>query len=217
MPLFPRWTNTVSRLSVVLLLAVPAVAIAGLLILVRSPYGTKQLRQIVQPIQFDHRHHVGDEGIDCRYCHYSVERSPVAGIPPTEVCMSCHAQIWNKSPLLGMVREYYFKDRPIPWNSVHNLPDFVYFNHSIHVNKGVGCVSCHGRVDQMAAVEQVSPLTMAWCLECHRDPVKNLRPVEFVTSMTWRPDPGVEAEKLGADLAKLYNVHTRTSCDTCHR
>jgi hypothetical protein len=217
MPLFPRWTNTVSRLSVVLLLAVPAVAIAGLLILVRSPYGTKQLRQIVQPIQFDHRHHVGDEGIDCRYCHYTVEKSPSAGIPPTQVCMSCHAQIWNKSPLLGMVREYYFKDRPIPWNSVYNLPDFVYFNHSIHVNKGVGCVSCHGRVDQMAAVEQVSPLTMGWCLECHRDPVKNLRPVEFITSMTWKPDPGVEAEKLGADLAKLYNVHTRTSCDTCHR
>ncbi|HXX30179.1 MAG TPA: cytochrome c3 family protein [Myxococcaceae bacterium] len=217
MPLFPRWTNTVSRLSVVLLLALPAVAIAGLLILVRSPYGTKQLRQIVQPIQFDHRHHVSDEGIDCRYCHYTVEKSPSAGIPPTSLCMSCHAQVWNKSPLLGMVREHYFTDRPIPWNSVHNLPDYVYFNHSIHVNKGIGCVSCHGRVDQMAAVEQVSPLTMSWCLECHRDPAKNLRPVEFITSMTWKPDPGVDADKLGRDLAKLYNVHTRTSCDTCHR
>jgi len=217
MPLFPRWTNTVSRLSVVIMLAVPAVAIGGLLILVRSPYGTKQNRQIVQPIQFDHRHHVGDEGIDCRYCHYTVEKSPNAGIPATQVCMSCHAQVWNKSPLLSLVREAYFKDRPIPWNSVHNLPDFVYFNHSIHVNKGVGCASCHGRVDQMPSVEQVSPLTMSWCLDCHRDPQKNLRPVEYMTSMTWKPDPGVDGEKLGADLAKLYNVHTRTSCDTCHR
>lgn len=217
MPLFPRWTNTVSRLSVVIMLAVPGLAIGGLLVLVRSPYGTKQKREVVQPIQFDHRHHVGDDGIDCRYCHYTVENSPRAGIPPTEVCMSCHAQVWNKSPLLSLVREAYFKDRPIPWNSVHNLPDFVYFNHSIHVNKGVGCASCHGRVDEMAAVEQVSPLTMSWCLECHREPQKNLRPVEYMTSMTWKPDPGVDGEKLGADLAKLYNVHTRTSCDTCHR
>ncbi len=217
MPLVPRWTNTVSRLSVVLMLALPAVAIGGLLILVRSPYGTKVHREVVQPIQFDHRHHVSDEGIDCRYCHYTVEKSPRAGIPSTQVCMSCHAQVWNKSPLLGLVREYYFKDRPIPWNSVHNLPDFVYFNHSIHVNKGVGCASCHGRVDQMAQVDQVSPLTMSWCLDCHRAPEKNLRPVEYMTSMTWAPDPGVDGEKLGSDLAKLYNVHTRTSCDTCHR
>jgi hypothetical protein len=217
MPLFPRWTNTVSRVSILVMLGVPAVAIGALLVLVRSPYGTKQKREIVQPVQFDHRHHVGDDGIDCRFCHFTVENSPRAGIPSTQVCMACHAQVWNKSPLLGIVRQHYFEDRPIPWNSVHNLPDFVYFNHSIHVNKGVGCASCHGRVDEMPAVEQVSPLTMSWCLECHRSPEKNLRPVEFMTSMTWKPEPGIDAEKLGADLAKLYNVHTRTSCDTCHR
>jgi hypothetical protein len=131
--------------------------------------------------------------------------------------MSCHAQVWNKSPLLGLVREYYFKDRPIPWNSVHNLPDYVYFNHAIHVNKGVGCVTCHGRVDQMALVQQKAPLSMGWCVECHRHPEPQLRPVEFITSMTWQPDPGVDRQKLGAMLAQQYNVHTRISCDACHR
>ncbi len=217
MALFPRWTNTVSRLTGALLLGIPAAALAGLMLYVRSPYGTKQNREIIQPIEFDHRHHVGDEGIDCRYCHFSVETSPSAGIPSTTVCMSCHAQVWNKSPLLSLVRAHYFKDRPIPWNSVHNLPDFVYFNHSIHVNKGVGCVTCHGRLDQMALVQQQAPLTMGWCLDCHRNPEKNLRPVEYVTSMSWQPDPGVDPERLGAGLAKQYNVHTRISCDTCHR
>ena len=131
--------------------------------------------------------------------------------------MSCHAQVWNKSPLLGLVREYYFKDRPIPWNSVHNLPDFVYFNHAIHVNKGVGCVTCHGRVDQMALINQQAPLSMGWCVDCHRNPEPQLRPVEFITSMTWQPAPGVDRQKLGAQLAQQYNVHTRTSCDACHR
>ena len=217
MALFNRWTNTVSRLSVALLLGVPAVGLAGLMMFVRTPYGTKQNRQIVQPIQFDHRHHVRDEGIDCRYCHFSVDKSPSAGIPSTTVCMSCHAQIWNKSPLLGVVREKYFTDRPIPWNSVHNLPDYVYFNHSIHVNKGVGCVTCHGRLDHMPQVQQVAPMNMGWCLSCHRNPEPNLRPVEFITSMTWKPAPGTDTVQLGKELAEKYNVHTRISCDTCHR
>jgi hypothetical protein len=146
-----------------------------------------------------------------------VEKSPYPGLPATTICMSCHAQVWNKSPLLGLVREYYFKDRPIPWNSVHNLPDFVYFNHAIHVNKGVGCVTCHGRVDQMALIQQQAPLSMGWCVSCHRNPEPQLRPVEFITSMTWQPAPGVDREKLGAQLAQQYNVHTRTSCDACHR
>ena len=119
-----------------------------------------------------------------------MEKSPYPGLPSTTICMSCHAQVWNKSPLLGLVREYHFKERPIPWNSVHNLPDFVYFNHSIHVNKGVGCVTCHGRVDQMALINQKSPLSMGWCVECHRNPEPHLRPVEFITSMTWQPAPG---------------------------
>ena len=216
MALFNRWTNTVSRLSVVILLGTPAVGISLLMLYVRTPWGTKQYRDIVQPIEFDHRHHAGDEGIDCRYCHFSVDKSPHAGLPSTTTCMSCHAQIWNKSPYLAMVRKAYFTDRPIRWRRVHNLPDYVYFNHSIHVNKGVGCVTCHGRVDQMPYVNQVAPLTMGWCISCHRDPTPNLRPLEYVTSMTWTP-PGGDARKVGEEVAKKYNVHTRISCTTCHR
>lgn len=214
-PLFPRWTNTVSRLSVLLALGAPALGIAALMIYVRSPFGTYAEHPVEQPIQFDHRHHVGDEGIDCRYCHTTVENSPSAGIPPTSTCMNCHSQVWNKSPLLQYVRQKYFTDQPIPWNRVHHVPDFVYFNHSIHVNKGVGCVTCHGRIDQMPSVTQQSPLTMQWCLECHRSPEKNLRPLDQITSMTWQPEG--DPEEQGRLLAQKYNVHTRTSCTTCHR
>jgi hypothetical protein len=217
-PLFPRWTNTVSRVSAAALLAIPAIAIGGLLAYVRSPFVTFQNRPVEQPIEFDHRHHYRDEQIDCRYCHHAVEESPTAGIPSTEVCMSCHGQVWNQSPYLALVRQAYFTDQPIPWVRVHNLPDFVYFNHAIHVAKGVGCVTCHGRVDEMAAIEQVAPLTMQWCLDCHRDPKPHLRPQEFITSMTWQPpqEPAKAAE-LAEQLYKDNDVHSRTSCSTCHR
>jgi hypothetical protein len=217
-PLFPRWTNTVSRLSAALLLAIPAVALGTLMVYVRSPLGTFQGHPIEQPLEFDHRHHVADEGIDCRFCHHTVEESPSAGIPSTTVCVGCHAQIWNKSPYLAEVRELFFADRPIPWVRVHSLPEFAYFNHAIHVNKGVGCVTCHGRVDQMPAVYQAAPLTMGWCLECHRNPGPNLRPVEHITSMTWTPpEKPEERAELARELVQRYNVHARTSCDTCHR
>ena len=217
-PLFPRWTNTVSRASAALLLAIPAIAIGGLMAYVRSPFVTNQHRPPEQPIQFDHRHHVKDKGLDCRYCHWTVEKSPSAGIPSTTVCMSCHAQLWNKSPYLAPVREAYYTNQPIPWVRVHNLPDFVYFNHSIHVAKGVGCATCHGRVDQMGAIEQVAPLTMAWCLDCHRDPKPHLRPQEFITSMTWTPPAKPEeATALANQLAEENDVHSRVSCSTCHR
>lgn len=207
-----------SRLSAAMLLAVPAIAIGGLLAYVRSPHVTNQAHPVEQPIEFDHRHHAGDEQIDCRYCHWTVEKSPSAGIPSTTVCMSCHAQVWNKSPYLTEVRKAFFADQPIPWVRVHNLPDFVYFNHSIHVGKGVGCATCHGRVDQMGAIEQAAPLTMSWCLDCHRNPAPNLRPAEFITSMTWAPPADkAEAAELAEKLSKEYDVHSRTSCSTCHR
>ena len=207
-----------SRASVAALLAFPALALGGLMAYVRSPFVTNQNRPIEQPIEFDHRHHAGDEQIDCRYCHFSVEKSPSAGIPSTTVCMSCHAQVWNKSPYLALVRQAYFTDQPIPWIRVHNLPDFVYFNHSIHVAKGVGCVTCHGRVDEMGAIEQVAPLTMEWCLDCHRDPKPHLRPQEFITSLTWKPDKDpVKAKALADKLFVENDVHGRTSCSTCHR
>jgi hypothetical protein len=216
-PLFPRWTNTVSRLSAAALLAIPAIAIGGLMAYVRSPLVTNQFNPPEQPIEFDHRHHAGDEQIDCRYCHWTVENSPSAGIPSTTVCVSCHAQVWNKSPYLNEVRKAFFTDQPIPWVRVHNLPDYVYFNHSIHVNKGVGCVTCHGRVDEMGAVYQQAPLTMSWCLDCHRNPGPNLRPAEAITSMTWTPPKGEDPVAYGEKLKKDYDVHARTSCDACHR
>jgi Cytochrome c7 and related cytochrome c len=189
--------------------------IGALLLYVRTPYGVSQHEQIVQPVLFDHRHHVQDDLIDCRYCHTSVEKAPSAGIPPTETCLSCHAQVWNKSPRLDPVRASWFTGQAIPWTRVHKLPDFVYFNHAIHVNKGIGCADCHGRVDQMASIEQAQPLSMGWCLACHRDPVPFLRPLDQITNMAWQP-PANQAE-VGPKLARQYDVHARVSCTTCHR
>ncbi len=196
-------------------LALPVVGVAALMLYVRTPYGTSQDQPVEQPVEFDHRHHVVDIGIDCRYCHTTVESGPYAGVPPSGTCMNCHSQVWNRSALLNLVRQDYFTDTPIPWVRVNRVPQFVYFNHSLHVNKGVGCVTCHGRVDQMPAVMQVAPLTMSWCLDCHRDPYPNLRPREEVTNLAWEP-PGDPVE-LGKRLAAQYDVHTRTSCTTCHR
>lgn len=207
--------NTLARLSLVVLAAGGAGTIGGLLIWARTPTARGMEQPVEQPLQFDHRHHTRDEGIDCRYCHNTVEKSAFAGIPPTQLCLNCHSQVWNKSPLLEPVRQSFIENKPMVWNRVYKVPEFVYFNHAIHVNKGVGCVTCHGRVDQMAAVEKASSLTMSWCLDCHRNPTKNIRPVEEVTNMTWKPegDP-VEATRV---FAEKNEVHTRTSCTTCHR
>ena len=213
--LFKPRSNTAFRLVLLVLVGGAVATLGGLMVWARTPGGTGQQDPPVQPVQFDHRHHVIDDGIDCRYCHTSVERAASAGIPSTALCMNCHAQIWNKSPRLEPVRESYFTGQPIPWTRVHRLPDFVYFNHGIHVSKGIGCETCHGRVDQMPAIEQVAPLTMGWCLECHRDPAPNLRPVEEVTTMGWVP-PG-DAVALAKELMKKNDVHSRTSCTTCHR
>ncbi len=192
--------------------------LAFAMVYVRSDLFTGVHDPVQQPVQFDHRHHVGDEGIDCRYCHFSVERSPSAGIPPTSLCLNCHSQIWQKSPYLEPVRQALFSDRPIRWARVHHLQDFVYFNHSIHVAKGVGCETCHGRVDRMPAVEKVNTLSMGWCLDCHRDPAPNLRPRGEVTTMGWQPpDAREDRIALGERLMRENDVHTRTSCSTCHR
>ena len=213
--LFPKHFNTVARLSASLALGIPAVAVAGILLYQRTPFATGQFRPEEQPVQFDHRHHVKDVGLDCRFCHFSVESAPVAGIPPTQVCMGCHGQVWNRSPLLDQVRNAYFTDRPIAWKRIHNLPDFVYFNHAIHVNKGVGCVTCHGTVDEMPSVMQVATLAMSFCLDCHRNPAPHIRPKDEVTNLHWVAE-GDPAE-LGRKLMQEYDVHTRTSCSTCHR
>ncbi|HZA51406.1 MAG TPA: cytochrome c3 family protein [Myxococcaceae bacterium] len=215
--LFPKPFNTVARVSAALALGVPAVATAVLLLYQRTSYATGQFHPYEQPVEFDHRHHVKDVGIDCRFCHHSVEVAATAGIPPTQLCMGCHGQVWNRSPLLDLVRNAYFTDRPIAWRRVHNLPDFVYFDHSIHVNKGVGCVSCHGRVDDMPSVMQVAELTMGFCLDCHRNPERHIRPKEEITNLAWAPPRGVDPIDLGKKLIQEYDIHPRTSCSTCHR
>jgi hypothetical protein len=166
--LFPRWSNTAYRLGLAALVCTALGGLTGAMIYVRTPWNTGQYDAVDQPVQFDHRHHVIDDEIDCLYCHQGAEVSDYAGVPSTEVCMGCHNQIWNDSPLLETVRRSYFSGKPIPWNRVHDLPDFVYFNHAVHVRGGVGCVACHGRVDEMARVYEVASLQMGWCLDCHR-------------------------------------------------
>ncbi len=164
-----------------------------------------------QPIAFSHKHHVGDDGIDCRYCHTSVEKSGFAGIPSTEICMTCHSQLFTDAPLLEPLRESARTGVPIRWQRVHDLPDFVFFDHSIHIAKGVGCVECHGRVDRMPRIERVASLEMQWCLGCHRNPAPHLRSREKVFDMAAAPDPTIAAR------VHLLNTRRMTDCSTCHR
>ena len=168
-----------------------------------------------QPVPFSHRHHVGGMGIDCRYCHTSVENAAFANIPPTKTCINCHSQIWANSPTLEPVRESFRTEKSIQWTRVHDLPDFAYFNHSIHVNKGIGCSTCHGPVDNMPLVWQEKSLQMEWCLECHRHPESYVRPREEVFNMEYQPPADQVA--LGSQLVKQYKIQSLTSCSTCHR
>ena len=213
--LFHRTTNIYSRLSIlaVLLFVVALGAIVAALHL--SGYNTNQAVHVEQPIQFSHAHHVGAMGIHCRYSHTSVEESAFAGIPATQVCMNCHSQIWADSPMLEPVRASARSDTSLEWTRVHNLPGFVYFDHSIHVKKGVGCATCHGRVDGMPLMRRENSLYMEWCLECHREPERFVRPREFVFSMDWQPPPDRLA--LGRKLIKEYRIEKLTSCSVCHR
>jgi hypothetical protein len=215
MQLFAKSADAFARIT----LGVVALILIGpplfLMWWVRTPYVTGQFSQVTQPIPFDHRHHVVDDGIDCLYCHEDAERSPHAGVPATELCLNCHSQIWNSSPALELVWQSRRDDRPIAWQRVTFLPDFVFFNHAIHVRKGVGCETCHGRVDEMARVYQAAPLTMGWCLDCHRAPQRYLRPLDAVTVMGYQP-PRPQAD-MGRDLAAKNGVRSITNCTTCHR
>jgi hypothetical protein len=213
---FPRWANYLLP-AVVLAAAGGALYVPVLLGFGFSPQTTAVGYAPEQPVSYSHALHAGKLGLDCRYCHTSVEKAAFAALPATQVCMNCHTAIKADSPKLLKVRESWVSGRPVEWVKVHDLPDYVYFNHSAHVNRGVGCVSCHGRVDQMEVVRQVRPLNMGWCLDCHREPEKHLRPVERVTNMSWKAgDQGKE----GAELKKRYgilDVGYMTNCSTCHR
>jgi hypothetical protein len=216
--IFHRSTNFISRFSVFSSVFLAGLALTGVLLAARAPYLTNQNVTREQPVQFSHKHHVGDDGIDCRYCHTGVEVSATAGVPPTKTCMNCHSVLFNTAGYLEPVRASYRDDKSIEWVRVHRLADYVYFNHSIHVNKGVGCSSCHGQINQMPLVFQASSLQMEWCLDCHRNPENVLRPKSQVFNMDWRA-PANQMEE-GKKLAKEYNIRTTaelTSCSTCHR
>ena len=183
-----------------------------------SAWATRVTQVRQQPVPFSHEHHVGGLGLDCRYCHTTVETSSFANIPPTKTCMNCHSQIWLASPTLEPVRASFRTGNSIRWTRVHDLPDFVYFNHSIHIDKGIGCESCHGRIDLMPLTAQEHTLQMSWCLDCHRQPEKYVRPREFVTAMGYHP--AGDQEEIGRRLVKEYGIQdarTLTSCNTCHR
>jgi hypothetical protein len=182
-----------------------------------SPWTTRVGVEVPQPVPFSHKHHVQDDGIDCRYCHTSVEKSGFAGLPSTEICMSCHSQLWTQAPVLAPVRESLTARTRLRWNRVHDLPDFVFFDHSIHVAKGIGCATCHGRVDEMPLVSKQQPLYMKWCLDCHKDPAKFMRPRTEVFNMAWQPP--ADQTNAGAQLVRQYHVETAPlrDCGTCHR
>lgn len=215
--LFHRSSNVVARASLVAVPAALAGAVALWGLLYRSPYFTAVFYARSQPVPFSHKHHVGGLGIDCRYCHDSVEESAFAGMPAQETCMHCHSQIWADSPLLRPVREGYRDNRSIQWARVNQLPDYVYFNHSIHVRKGVGCDTCHGRVDEMPLLWRQHSLTMKWCLSCHSAPEHSLRPREQVFNLRWRPE--TPQEELGRQLVQRYHISKQrlTDCYVCHR
>ena len=206
--------NTISKVSIfgALFLVLGALWLMGAVN--RSPYMTGQNVVIDQPVPFSHEHHVGGLGIDCRYCHTTVEQSSFAGMPSSKTCMSCHSQIFVDAPMLEPVRTSFQLDRSIPWVRVHDLPDFAYFDHSIHVAKGIGCASCHGPVDRMPLMWQDASLLMEWCLACHREPELHVRPRQEVFNMAWTPE---DQARLGAELVERYDIAKRTDCYACHR
>jgi len=213
--IFGSTANTVAKVSIV----AGAMLFGGGLILInaidRSAYTSGVNIPPEQPVPFSHKHHVSGVGIDCRYCHTSVEKSATSGIPATEICMSCHTQIWADAPMLEPVRESYRTGKSIEWVKVHDLPAYAYFHHAIHVNKGFSCATCHGRVDQMPLIWKVNTLHMNWCLDCHRNPEKYIRPKEEVYNMAYQPKE--DQLVLGARLVKEYNVRKLTDCSVCHR
>ena len=215
MQIFHHSTNTLAKVSIFGALFAAAGGLWLVLEINRSSYVTQAGVARIQPVQFSHQHHVGGMGIDCRYCHTSVEKSATAGIPPTQTCMNCHSQIWNTSPELEPVRESFRSGKSLEWVRVHDLPEFVYFNHSAHVNKGMGCTTCHGRIDRMPLVWQEASLQMEWCLECHRAPEKFVRPQHEVYNAAYEAPP--DQLELGRKLVHDYGLHPRTSCSTCHR
>jgi len=219
--IFPKWTNRLPLLIVVGVFLIGSLVTAGVWYYFTPKY-TRVGYQPIQPVAFSHAVHVGQVGMDCRYCHSTVEKSWFSNVPTSEVCMNCHTQVLKDSDKLALVRESAATGRPIPWVQIHKLPDYAYFNHSVHVNRGVSCVECHGQVNEMEEVYHAKSFSMTFCLDCHRDPASRLRPLDKITDLnwTWDPDPQVAAELQkanGEQLAQDWNVQSLQSCSTCHR
>lgn len=212
--LFRKSADNIFRIIVLGLVMITGLSIALGYGWSYSTFNTGQDAVVQQPVPFSHEHHVGGLGLDCRYCHTSVEVSAYAGLPASSICMNCHSQIWAESEMLRPVRESYANEKPLIWARVNDLPDFVYFNHSIHIYKGIGCESCHGRVDRMPLLSKAHTFHMEWCLECHKNPKPHLRPRDAVTVMGWQPG---NAEESPDTLARKYSVESKTDCYTCHR
>ncbi len=211
---FPKWTNRLP-LVIGLTLAVGAVSVVAGVWYFFSPKYTDAGYRPIQPVPYSHKLHAGDLGIDCRYCHTGVEKSAVASVPPTQTCMNCHTLILPESEKLAPVRESFISGQPIKWVRVHKTPDYAYFDHSSHIRAGVGCITCHGNITQMEVVRQVEPLSMSWCLDCHRNPEPYLRPVNEVTNMNWTPDENHD-QFVKEHIEKL-KLSPSTDCSRCHR
>jgi len=216
--LFPPRSNTFSKLSILVAVILLAGIAGGVVWYTHSPAFTKVGVEVSQPVAFPHNFHINGLGLDCRYCHTGVDQSSFADIPPAETCMSCHSQVATDSPMLQPVRDSFTNGTPIHWNRVNNLPDYVYFDHQIHVTKGVGCETCHGRVDQMTTAVREKYFYMSTCMECHADPAKFIRPIENVTEMGFVPSE--DQEVMGARLVNEYNIMSSVqlnNCSICHR
>jgi hypothetical protein len=216
--IFPRSANVYSKVIIVLVVLLICFAGWTTYAVFWSPYTTYVDVPLEQPVPFSHKHHVGDDGIDCRYCHTSVEKSSFADIPSTQICMTCHSQLWTEAPVLAPLRRSLTAREPIAWNRVNDLPDFVYFDHSIHIAKGVGCSTCHGAVDQMPLIWRTQTLYMKWCLDCHRAPQNFVRPHSELFNLDWKPPPDQAVR--GGRLVRQYHIDTTgrlTNCSVCHR
>ncbi|MFZ0411774.1 MAG: cytochrome c3 family protein [Candidatus Acidiferrales bacterium] len=213
--LFHRSSNVIAKASILAAVVLLGLLSYALYAIELSPYYTTVGMAPEQPVPFSHRHHVGELGLDCRFCHTSVENSSFAGLPPTQTCMTCHSQIWTNAQMLEPVRNSYRTDKSLEWIRVNALPDFVYFDHSIHVSKGIGCTTCHGPIAQMPLTYRENSLYMEWCLNCHRQPEKYVRPRSEVFNANYQP-PANQIE-MGKKLVAEYKIHSLQNCSTCHR
>jgi hypothetical protein len=214
--LFPKSANLLPKQLVIFLFVAGTVVASGITYYATNKYANVGYAPI-QPVPYSHKLHPGELGIDCRYCHSNVEKSGFSNVPTAQTCMNCHSQVKKDSPLLAVVRKSFETGAPVPWVQIHETPDYVYFNHSVHVSRGVSCVECHGRIDQMDVVAQQKPLSMSFCLNCHRDPEAHLRDPKLVTDLAWTAGSEAAQREIGAKFVKLWNVRPPQSCSGCHR